>query len=73
MRKRRPVSEEELLKPLTIPFMIRYLWQIGYIGRKDDKSIIVSLRDMSLRITMRKMNSQRLCHSPLRTWIMMWS
>lgn len=40
MRKRRPVSEEELLKPLTIPFMIRYLWQIGYIGRKDDKSII---------------------------------
>ena len=54
MRKRRPVSEEELLKPLTIPFMIRYLWQIGYIGRKDDKSIIVSLRDMSLRITMRK-------------------
>ena len=54
MRKRRPVSEEELLKPLTIPFMIRYLWQIGYIGRKDDKSIIVYLRDMSLRITMRK-------------------
>jgi len=54
MGKRRPISAEELHKPLTIPFMIRYLWQIGYIGRKDGKSIIVSLRDMSLRITMRK-------------------
>lgn len=52
--RRKPVSEQELLKPLTIPFMIRYLWQIGYIGRKEGKSIIVSLRDMNLRITMRK-------------------
>ncbi len=54
MGKRRPISAEELHKPLTIPFMIRYLWQIGYIGRKEGKSIIVPLRDRNLKITMSK-------------------
>lgn len=55
MRNRRPISEEELFKPLTIPFMIRYLWQIGYIGRKEGKTVIVPLNDdMTLKITMSK-------------------
>lgn len=54
MRKRRPISEEELFKPLTIPFMIRYLWQIGYIGRKEGRTVIVPLNKTTLKITMSK-------------------
>lgn len=54
MRTKRTITEKELLKPLTTSFLIWHLWRLGFVGRKEGKTVIVPLYDMTLKITMGK-------------------